>query len=128
MRNKQEPQSAPHCASENPSRISKCGPTDRYPNLFSFLSMPQSSIVHPSYLHPLTMNNNWPPDSLPSKGPTHSVRGSVTTRRKRRTGRKWTLGISVPITQRRIVLRWFCSPFWWVGRKVVASSSGSGGK
>lgn len=33
------------------------------------------------------MNNDWPPDSVPSKGTTHSVRGSVTTRR---TGRKWT--------------------------------------
>lgn len=64
-------------------------PTDRpVSNLFSFLSMPRSSsfIIHSSYLLTI-MNNDWPPDSVPSKGITHSVRGSVTTRR---TGRKWT--------------------------------------
>lgn len=73
------------------------------------------------------MNNNWPPDSLASKEPNPLGSRFGYKKKKGRTGRKWTLGISVPITQRRIAPRWFCSPFWWAGRKVVASSSGSSG-
>lgn len=97
-------------------------PTDRYP-IFSvfFLCLKHSSfIIHSSYL--LTMNNDWPPDSVPSKGTTHSVRGSVN--KKKKDGKKVDtlfFGISVPITQRRTAPRWFCSPFG--GRE--GSSSGS---
>lgn len=61
-------------------------PTDRYPisSLF-FPCLIHSSIIHPSSLYlPTIIKDNWPPDSVASKGPTHSVRGSVTTRRKER--------------------------------------------
>lgn len=45
------------------------------------------------------MNNDWPPDSVLSKGTTHSVRSSVNNKKK--DGKKVDtafFGISVPIT------------------------------
>lgn len=86
---------------EHRTRKKKCGPpdrpTDRYP-IFSvfFLCLNHSSfIIHSSYL--LMMNNDWPPDSVLSKGTTRSVRGSVN--KKKKDGKKvdTLFGISVPI-------------------------------
>lgn len=100
-------------------------PTERPTGIQSllFLSMPQSFIIIPP---PSNDNTDWPPDSVPSKGTTRSVRGSVN--KKKKDGKKVDtfFGISVPIThgglyQDGSVLRLVG------GKKVVAVASSSGG-
>lgn len=103
-------------------------PTDRYPisSLF-FLCLNHSSfIIHSSYLHPLTMNNDWPPDSVPSKGITRSVRSSVT---RRRTGRKWTRFSALVCRYTTAdCTKMVLFSVWWAGRKASSSGSGSGSR
>lgn len=85
--------------------------------------MPQSFIIHSSYLLTI-LNDNWPPDSVLSKGTTRSVRSSVN--KKKKDGTKVDtlfFGISVPIHNGG--LHQDGSALRLVGGKeVVASSSG----
>lgn len=103
-------------------------PTDRPTGIQSslfFLCLNHSSfIIHSSYLLTI-MNDDWPPDSVPPKGTTRSVRSSVT---RKRTGRKWTRFFSALVCRytRRIAPKMVLFSVWWAGRKAVASSSGSG--
>lgn len=102
-------------------------PTGIQSSLFVLCLKHSSFIIHSSYLLTMIMNDDWPPDSVPSKGPTRSVRGSVTRRRRRKTGRrKWTLFFSALVCrlhngglyQDASVLRLVG------GKEVVASGSG----
>lgn len=61
--------------------------------------MPQSFIHHSFIIPPNDDDDDWPPDSVLSKGTSHSVRGSVN--KKKKDGKKVDtlfFGISVPIT------------------------------
>lgn len=60
--------------------------------------MPQSFIIHHSFIIPPNDNNDWPPDSVLSKSTTRSVRSSV-NKKKKKDGKKvdTLFGISVPI-------------------------------
>lgn len=64
--------------------------------------------------------NDWPPDSVLSKGTTHSVRGSVN--KKKKDGKKVDtlfFGIGVPIHTADCTKMVLFS-VWWAGRKAVA--------
>lgn len=99
-------------------------PTDRPTGIQSLLFSFYASSIHHSFIipPPSNDNNDWPPDSVPSKGTTHSVRGSVN--KKKKDGKKVDtlfFGISVPIHNGGLHPRWFCSPFGGrEGRQVVA--------
>lgn len=118
----------PRCGSERTSnKKKKCGPpnrpTDRYPiSSFSFYA----SIIHHSFIIPPNDDNDWPPDSVPSKGTTRSVRSSVT---RKRTGRKWTrFSALVCRLHTADCTKMVLFSVWWAGRKAVSGSGSSGSK